>query len=106
MSASDASDTNAVGDVKSIVILPPAESKSFNKPAGVALARTPTFAEFIAEPTSDILLSELTAIAFPFTSNDVSVGLWLKSNFKNIVVDVVAVTPLCAETALIAAAFA
>ena len=41
LSASDAA-LRAVGAVKSIVILPPEESTSFNKPSGDELARTPT----------------------------------------------------------------
>ena len=92
LSASEASATYAVGDVKSIVILPPDESKvlinlqlSTCKNSNICCINAPT--------TSDTELSELTAIAVPFTSNEVSVAFSSKSKFKNIV-DAVAVTPL------------
>ena len=60
----------------------------------------------MAEATSCTEPKDETAMAFPFTLNEVSVGVLEKSKPKNIVVDAVAVTPLLADIALIAAALA
>ena len=64
----------------------PAESNNCNSPAGDAEATTPTLAVLIAEATCWTELKDETAIAFPFTLNEVSVGDLEKSKPKNIVV--------------------
>ena len=77
-------------------------SNNCNSPAGDTEA---ILQHCIVEATFERLKDE-TAIAFPFTLNEVSVGDLEKSKPKNIVVDAVAVTPLLADILFIAAALA
>ena len=60
----------------------------------------------IAEATSATLLSALTLTAVPLSANETEVPSTSKSISKSNVVDAFAVTPVCSEIALIAAALA
>ena len=77
-----------------MVIIPPATSTSFNSPSAEAVARTPTFAELIAEATSATLSSALMSTFCPLILKSPEAASLSKSRSKNNVVDADAVTPV------------